>query len=401
MTIQVKHTTSVQGVDCADKSVNASDWNADHFISGAVSVGGLNALSAAVSTVASNLSALSVQHSSLSADHSALSALHSTLSATVSTNAVQVSALSVAVSVVQANVSTLSVQVSVLSAALSNEISARALSVNNLSAVVSTNLAQVSSLSALHSTLSAVVSTNAVQVSALSVAVSIVQVNVSTLSVQLSVLSAQVSTESVLRSVLSAQVSVLSAQVSTESVLRSVVSAQLSTLSALHSTLSVQVSAISVAASLRIGREAVAIVGNQQFFSISTPTNVSGMGLSVGLGNTYAFKYYVIYQASSTGSGLGLTVTFPGMKNFAATAMIDSGVVGTAAHFGGAITASGTRIQAISCQTALTKFYATVEGIAVVSATGTLQLQAFPEVSGSAVGIFIDSGTTGHIWRLT
>jgi len=124
------------------------------------------------------------------------------------------------------------------------------------------------------------------------------------------------------------------------------------------------------------------------------------MGLSVGAGNTYAFKYYIIYQVASTASGLGLTLTFPGMANFAAVAAINSGVEGVANKWGGPIGASGTRIQAISCQTANTDFYATCEGICKVSTTGTLQLQAFPETSASATGIFIRSGTTGHIWRL-
>jgi len=141
-------------------------------------------------------------------------------------------------------------------------------------------------------------------------------------------------------------------------------------------------------------------VGNAQVFSTSALTNVSGMGFSVGAGNTYAFKYYIIYQVASTTTGLGLTVTFPGMRLFAANVEIPSGAVGTAYNFGGQITASGTRIQSLSVQTAATNYYATVEGMADVSTSGTLQLQAAIDASGTSVQGQIVSGTTGAIWRV-
>jgi len=141
-------------------------------------------------------------------------------------------------------------------------------------------------------------------------------------------------------------------------------------------------------------------VANAQVFSASALANVSGMGFSVGAGNTYAFKYYIIYQVASTTTGMGFTTTFPGMVNFAANVEIPSGAVGTAAKFMGQITASGTRIQSLSVQTAATNYYATVEGLCKVSTSGTLQLQAAIDASGTSVQGQIMSGTAGAIWRL-
>lgn len=421
MTIQVKHATSVQGADCADKSVNATQWNEDHYVSGAASVLALNALSAAVSTVAANLSA------EIDA-RIALSGTVSTNAAQVSTLSVQVSAVSAAVSIVAANLSilsvqhstlsalesTLSAQVSTLSVALSNEISARALSVNNLSAIVSTNLAQLSTLSVQVSAVSAAVSVVAANLSTLSVQVSADEARLSTVSVVVSALSVQVTNLSVLHSTLSVQVSTTNVAVSVLSVNLSVLSVQVTNLSALQSTLSVQVSALSVtvstvaaqvsnlsvAVSARAGREALVRVANAQVLSVSALANISAMALSVGAGNTYAFKYMVIYQVASVTTGLKLGLTFPGMTQFAATASFPSGATGTANAFTGPISATGGAVASLSVQAAATNYYATVEGICMVSTSGTLQLQGAIDASGNSVQGTIVSGTTGHIWRM-
>lgn len=124
------------------------------------------------------------------------------------------------------------------------------------------------------------------------------------------------------------------------------------------------------------------------------------MNFSVGAGNTYQFTYYVIYQGASTTSGLGLGLTFPGMKTFACDVNINSGAEGTASKWSGAITASSGRIQAISVQVANTNYYAKIEGIFVVSTTGSIALQANAEVSGAAFQILIMSGTTGRICQV-
>jgi hypothetical protein len=178
-------------------------------------------------------------------------------------------------------------------------------------------------------------------------------------------------------------------------------------------SLQAQVSAISVLAgaggesaptsaqyySLIANQATKAVLKSSQVISVSALANVSGMGFSVGAGHYYAFTYKIIYQSASPSSGLGLTVTFPGMTNIAAQVNIPQGPnPGTAHLFSGTIGASGTRIQAISTPVSTQDFYAEVLGACKVSTSGTLQLQAAPEVSGAANQIVIREGTMGAIW---
>lgn len=411
--MEVRHATSVQGPDDPTKSVNASEWNEPHILSAVASVGLVEDLSAAVSVVAANLSALSVQVSgiethinelsdlistltgggevtptsaefvSLEARVSQNSVLQSDLSAIVSTNHVQLSALSVAVSVVRANVSTLSVETSAVRAnvsALSVEVSTVRANVSALSVEVSAVRANVSNLSvalsveqAARATLSGIVSSNAAVVSALSVAVSVVQANLSNLSVQHSTLSA-------LHSTLSAQHSALSTLVA------GIGGGEVTPTSAQF-------------VSLQADQATKKVVLGSQIISVSALTDVSGMGFSVGAGNTYAFKYMIIYRGAAISSGLGLSVTFPGMTTFAATADIQSGADGASAWFSGSITSSGDRVQALSVQTSTLDYLAIVEGVFRVSTTGSLQLQANTELAGDSRQVNIKEGTMGAIWR--
>lgn len=439
--MEVRHATSVQGPDDPTKSVNANEWNEPHILSDVASVGLVEDLSAAVSVVAANLSTLSVQVSgiethidelsdlistltgggevtptsaefvSLEARVSQLSVLEGALSGIVSANHVQLSALSVAVSVVRANVSTLSVETSAVRAnvsALSVEVSTVRANVSNLSVALSVE-------QTARATLSGIVSANAAVVSALSVQVSTVAANVSNLSVALSAevaaraaLSATVSSNAAVVSALSVAVSVVAANLSTLSVQHGTLSALHSTLSAQHSALSTLVAGIGGGevtptsaqfVSLQQDQATKKVVLGSQIISVSALTDISGMGFSVGAGNTYAFKYLICYRGAAISSGLGISVTFPGMTTFAASADIQAGADGASAWFSGSITSSGDRVQALSVQTSTLDYLAIVEGVFMVSTTGSLQLQANSELNGDTRQVIIKEGTMGAVWR--
>jgi hypothetical protein len=384
----VRHATSVQGADDPGKSVQAAQWNEDHTLVNVADQTSLDAVSGAVSTLSL---AVSVVAATLSNETSARIAGDNAASGAVST---------------------LSLAVSVVAAALSNEISLRAAQINTASGAVST-------LSLAVSVVAAQLSTTSIQVTNVSAAVSVVAVNLSneislrasqinTASGAVSTLSLALSVETAARiaadntasgavSTLSLAVSVVAAQLSTTSLQVSAVSAAVSVVAAGLSTLSIQVSTLSAQMTSLVASKIVML--GAQTISVSALTNVSGQAFSIGANNTYAFKYMVIYQAASTNTGLGLSVTFPGMKTFAATALINSGATGTANLFCGAITASGTKIQALSCQTANTDFYAVVEGTFQVSTSGTLQLQADSGVGGTSAQVIIRPGTFGMVWR--
>src|SRR5258706_1269124 len=455
----VRHATSVQGADDPGKSVQAAQWNEDQSLVGVADQTSLDAVSAAVSVVAANLSALSVTVAGISggevhptsAEFVSLAADHSVLS-------IQVTNVSAAISVVAANlsneislrasqintasgaVSTLSLDVSVVAAALSNETSARIAGDNAASGAVSTlslalsaetaaRIAGDNTASGAVSTLSLAVSVVAAAlsneislrssqintasgaVSTLSLAVSVVAAGlsneisarnatsnaISTMSLAVSAAEAHAAAASAAVSTLSLAVSVVAAQLSATSVQVTAVSAAVSVVAAGLSALSIQVSTLSAQMTSLVASKIVML--GAQTISVSALTNVSGQAFSVGANNTYAFKYMIIYQAASTATGLGVSVTFPGMKTFAATAYITSGATGTANTFSGPITASGTKIQALSCQTAATDFYAVIEGAFQVSTSGTLQLQADSGVGGTSAQVIIRPGTFGMVWR--
>lgn len=391
----VKHSVSVQAADDPTKSVNAAEWNADHIVSGV-------ATSAQLISAQADISAVSTAVSVVAANLAALSAIVSTNAAAVSTLSIQATSISAAVSVVAANVSTLSLQVSTVSSAVSvvaANVSAVSVQVTNVSAAVSVVAANVSVLSVAHSVLSVQVTTVSAQASVGIAAAAAASAAVSTLSLAVSVVAAQASTASVAATNASAAVSTLSLAVS-------VVASNLSALSAQHSTLSTQQSALSLQVT-NLSAQMTSTTPNTnkimlgvQTISGSALANVSGMSFSVGANNTYQFKYFVIYQSASVVAGLSLAVTFPGMKTFAAAADIISGVDGTGSWFSGGITTSGTKVVAISCQTANTNFYATVEGICQVSTTGTIQLQAAAEIAGTSAQILVQPGTGLRVWRM-
>lgn len=430
----VRHATSVQGADDPGKSVQAAQWNEDHTLVNVADQTSLDAVSAAVSVVAANLSTLSVTVAAIpGSEVHPTSAEFVSLQADFSTLSIQVTNVSAAVSVVAVNlsneislrtaqintasgaVSTLSLAVSVVAAALSNETSARIAGDNAASGAVSTLSLAVSVVAAALSNeislRAAQINTASGAVSTLSLAVSVVAAGlsneisarnatsnaISTLSLAVSAAEAHAAAASGAVSTLSLAVSVVAAQLSTTSLQVSAVSAAVSVVAAGLSTLSIQVSTLSAQMTSLVASKIVML--GAQTISVSALTNVSGQAFSVGANNTYAFKYMVIYQAASTATGLGLSVTFPGMKTFAATAYITSGATGTANTFSGPITASGTKIQALSCQTAATDFYAVVEGTFQVSTSGTLQLQADTGVGGTSAQVIIRPGTFGMVWR--
>jgi hypothetical protein len=391
----VKHSVSVQAADDPTKSVNAAEWNADHIVSGVATSAQLTSVQADLSVLSTAVSVVAAGLSNELSARAALSAVVSSNAAAVSTLSIQATNISAAVSVVAANVSTLSLQVSAVSAATSvvaANVSTLSIQVSAVSAAVSVVAANLSALSvtvsaeqALRNTLSSQVTTVSAQTSVGIAAAAAASAAVSTLSLAVSVVAAQASTASVAATNASAAVSTLSLALSAEAALRNTLSSQVSTISAQMTSTT---------------PNAMKVVLGEQTVSGSALANVSGMSFSVGANNTYQFKYFIIYRSASVVAGLSLAVTFPGMKTFAAAADIISGVDGTGSWFSGAITTSGTKVVAISCQTAATDFYATIEGICQVSTTGTVQLQAAAEIAGTSAQIIIRAGTGMRVWRM-
>ena len=151
------------------------------------------------------------------------------------------------------------------------------------------------------------------------------------------------------------------------------------------------------------GAADVRVLAGDQTVLATALVDVSGQAFPVTAGQTYAFRFTIIFRSASTAFGPGFSLAFPAATAFAATVRIKAGPDGTAGEFEGAITASNDRVQSLSTETANTDFLAEIAGVIVASATGSVQLRAGNEVSAGAAGtsgIVIRRGTAALMWRV-
>ncbi len=132
------------------------------------------------------------------------------------------------------------------------------------------------------------------------------------------------------------------------------------------------------------------VLSADQSNSTSTPTEVTGMSLTTGIG-TFAFTYYCLYQSTATGTGVKFSVNHTGTvtrfvanrqivgaATLASDAAADQDVV-TAA--GGLISVMAARAKSttgwgtsISVDTANADMLEVIEGLMVVTADGDIEL---------------------------
>ncbi len=126
--------------------------------------------------------------------------------------------------------------------------------------------------------------------------------------------------------------------------------------------------------------------------------NVAGLSFPLESGDAYDFEFEVIYRSAATTTGIRLGVTCPAFTVLAATVRIDGFAAdGTGSTFHGPITTSGDSVMTTGTVVANTDYLATVRGLIIPSAAGTLQLQAATEVAGS--GVTIRNGSSGILVR--
>lgn len=139
-----------------------------------------------------------------------------------------------------------------------------------------------------------------------------------------------------------------------------------------------------------------------------TPAKVTGLDLTTGVG-TFIFEYFIRWQAATATTGIKFDVNHSGtVTSFvwnqryvdtsatAATAVPDQDAVGAAAQVMGAFAsrAKGTagRGVLLSADTAASDMLTIIEGLAVVTVTGDLQLYHGAEVAAAGnVSVMQDS----------
>ena len=127
--------------------------------------------------------------------------------------------------------------------------------------------------------------------------------------------------------------------------------------------------------------------------SNTTLTNITDLQFSATSGKTYYIEMTLVFRTAATTTGLAFTL---GTSDTAAGDMraqvnIPIAIDGTAAIYGGNITALGDIVIATGVQTAVSNFIATVRGVFICTTSGTIVPQFRSEVSGSNAAIAIGS----------
>lgn len=383
---KARHTFTATGGESGGL-VGEAAWNDDHTIS------------VAVSDVIGLVTALDGLDNDIAGEAVARAAADDALSNAVS---VVSNALSVETAARVAGDNTLSNAISVVSQALSVETAARVAAVNTVSNAVSV-VSQALSVETAARIAAGNVISNAVSIvsQALSVETAARIAADNTISNAVSIVSQALSVETAARitgvNAVSNAVSVVSQALSAET------AARVAADNTLSNAISVVSNAISVlsAQMVSVQHRTTRLQGDQTL-STSALVNVSGLSFATVANATYHFKFMVIFRGVATGSGLGITVTTPTFASLGAQATIPAGANGVSHYYGGAITASGTRVQSTSLPASATDYMALIEGQIVTSnAAGTLQLQCGANLSGPTTGqIIVRQGTAGMVWRL-
>lgn len=139
---------------------------------------------------------------------------------------------------------------------------------------------------------------------------------------------------------------------------------------------------------------------SDQSNSTTTPTNVAGIEFPCGLG-IWVFEYYIIYRATATTTGVKFDVNHDGtvtsfvwnqrwvdLSATASTAVPDQDNVGAAGHVVGSFAsrAKGTagRGVTLSVDTADADMLMIIEGVAVVTVAGNIELWHGSEVAAAS-----------------
>jgi hypothetical protein len=293
----------------------------------------------------------------------------------------------------------------VASNAISNEISARAASIQTLSAAVTSVDTRVNAVSQQVSVLSQQVSLLSQLHSALSQAHSALSSQVSVVSVNLTSVDAHAAAASAAATSVLAYVSAASAKA---------LSAGGASTHGLQSVVNVLSNRISIAQAAGSGSIASAelvplqlkLVTGSQVISASALTNISGLSATVSAGVTYRLQAMVLVDrgvASETKYGL----TFPAMtrvrgKVFTPLANVQGqptvSTLGYHVGFEGDSASGSVLISIISTAAALVSTFVQYTAVMLVSTTGTVQLQAAGQADTAAIAI--QPGSYLEVYRL-
>lgn len=143
-----------------------------------------------------------------------------------------------------------------------------------------------------------------------------------------------------------------------------------------------------------------AVLGSQYTNSANPKafSNITGLSFSLYNGLAYHFKFYLCFQSAATGTGIGFTFTGPTVAMVSWHAQIAQGAAGTDMWFESWGSNVTDIVESGSVQAANVNYPATIEGIILPTADGTLQLRARSENDGTQVTI--QAGSCGLLHRV-
>lgn len=136
---------------------------------------------------------------------------------------------------------------------------------------------------------------------------------------------------------------------------------------------------------------------SDQTMASTTLAEDTELKFPVKSGIYYQFEFKVAYTSSATASGLKLSVTNFSSTIFSAIAHIPAIADDEAAFWHGAITYAGDPVTGSGTPALVNVFLATVEGVLLPSADGTLQLQFASETGASMT---MKRGSCGMLWTI-
>lgn len=142
------------------------------------------------------------------------------------------------------------------------------------------------------------------------------------------------------------------------------------------------------------------LTGSLSSTTTTTLGDVTGLSFAVLSGVYYKFRFDIVYRAAATTTGLKVSVTIPAATIFSAFAdtPVSTAADGTANIFRGWITSSDDPVIGTGTPAIATDYIATIEGVLLPSANGTLQARYASEVSGSSVTV--RQASIGELQRL-
>jgi hypothetical protein len=140
------------------------------------------------------------------------------------------------------------------------------------------------------------------------------------------------------------------------------------------------------------GDSHVSLAADRPVTTTTTLVNTTGLSFAVTAGSLYRFMAMVVFRSGTSTIGLKLGATVPAFTVYGASVLVPIANDGTAAAFHGWLTSSGDSVVGTAVAAINTDFVATVHGMLVPSASGTVQVQHASDATGSA-GITVRRGS--------